>query len=207
MLFENTNPANPNLLELDDAAPVELNQLILLAVRDRHLRLTYELSLGWPQLMDVFLLHIFNSNAQWLVEVYDFDTDEFRYLPVEMLRDSAISVQEMNIFVISSIWQKSKRIPLKQVVMEGVGETGSVISSAGLILAGTFAVLITMPVQLTVQKGVIVALGILLDTFVVRPFLVPAITLLLGKWAFWPGRRNTASDTETRSGEVRFEVG
>ncbi|OCT17271.1 DNA-binding protein [Paenibacillus pectinilyticus] len=95
LLFENTNPANPHLLELDDAAPAELNQLISLAVRDKHLRMTYELSLGWPQLLDVFLLHIFNSNAQWLVEVYDFDTDEFRYLPVELLRDSAISEQEM----------------------------------------------------------------------------------------------------------------
>ncbi|MDI4649650.1 WYL domain-containing protein [Cohnella hashimotonis] len=95
LLFENTNPANPNLLELDDAAPAELNQLISLAVRDKHLRLTYEPSIGWPQLMDVFLIHIFNSNAHWLVEVYDFDTDAFRYLPVEMLRDSAISTEKM----------------------------------------------------------------------------------------------------------------
>lgn len=95
LLFENTNPANPNLLELDDAAPPELNQLISLAMRDKHLRLTYEQSPGWPQLMDVYLLHIFNSNAQWLVEVYDLDTDEFRYLPVEMLRDSAISEKEL----------------------------------------------------------------------------------------------------------------
>lgn len=95
LLFENTYPANPNLLELDDAAPAELNQLISLAARDKHLRLTYEQSPGWPQLMDVFLIHIFNSNARWLVEVYDLDTDEFRYLPVEMLRDSAISEQKM----------------------------------------------------------------------------------------------------------------
>lgn len=93
LLFENTNPANPNLLELDDAAPAELNQLISLAVRDKHLRVTYEPSPGWAQLLDVFLLHIFNSNAQWLVEVYDFDTDEFRYLPVDLLKDSAISDQ------------------------------------------------------------------------------------------------------------------
>ncbi len=98
--------------------------------------------------------------------------------------------EDYNIFVISSIWQKSKRMPLNQAVLEGVGETGSVITSAGLILAGTFAVLITMPVQLMLQMGVIVALGILLDTFVVRPLLVPAITLLLGKRAFWPGRRD-----------------
>ncbi len=95
LLFENTNPANPNLLELDDAAPAELNQLISLAVRDKHLRLMYEQSPGGPQLMDVFLIHIFNSNARWLVEVYDLDTDEFRYLPVEMLRHSAISEKKM----------------------------------------------------------------------------------------------------------------
>ncbi len=95
LLFENTNPANPNLLELDDAAPPELNQLISLAVRDKHLRLTYELNPGWPQLLDVYLLHIFNSNAQWLAEVYDFGMDTFRYLPVELLRDSAISERKM----------------------------------------------------------------------------------------------------------------
>ncbi|WP_420871999.1 helix-turn-helix transcriptional regulator [Cohnella rhizosphaerae] len=95
LLFENTNPANPNLLELDDAAPAELNQLISLAARDKHLRLTYEPSPGWPQLMDVYVLHILNANAHWLVEVYDLDTDAFRYLPVEMLRDSAISEQKL----------------------------------------------------------------------------------------------------------------
>lgn len=95
LLFENTNPANPNLLELDDAAPPELNQLISLAVRDKHLRVTYEPSPGWPELLDVFVLHIFNSNAQWLVEVYDLVTDAFRYLPVALLRDSAISGLEL----------------------------------------------------------------------------------------------------------------
>ncbi|MCC3373636.1 MMPL family transporter [Cohnella sp. REN36] len=114
--------------------------------------------------------------------------------------------EDYNIFVISAIWQKSKRMPLKQAVLEGVGETGSVITSAGLILAGTFAVLITMPVQLMMQMGVIVSLGILLDTFVVRPFLVPALTLVLGKWAFWPGRRNTDIDTDLTFIEKPSEV-
>ncbi|MBO9609338.1 MAG: MMPL family transporter [Paenibacillaceae bacterium] len=101
--------------------------------------------------------------------------------------------EDYNIFVVSSIWQKSKRMPLRQAISEGVGETGSVITSAGLILAGTFAVLANMPIQMLMQTGIITAIGILLDTFVVRPFLVPAITLLLGKWAFWPGRRGMTS--------------
>jgi RND superfamily putative drug exporter len=97
--------------------------------------------------------------------------------------------EDYNIFVISSIWDKSRRLPLREAVKEGVGETGGVITSAGLILAGTFAVLTTMPIQMLMQIGVIVALGVLLDTFLVRPFLVPALTLLLGRRAFWPGRR------------------
>lgn len=96
--------------------------------------------------------------------------------------------EDYNIFLISSIWKKRKTMPLKQAIQEGVTETGSVITSAGLILAGTFAVLATLPIQVLVQFGIITAIGVLLDTFVVRPFLVPAITMLLGKWAFWPGR-------------------
>jgi len=96
--------------------------------------------------------------------------------------------EDYNIFMVSSIWQKSKRIPLAQAIKEGVGETGAVITSAGLILAGTFAVLATLPIQVLVQFGIITAIGVLLDTFVVRPFLVPAITALLGKRAFWPGK-------------------
>ncbi len=96
--------------------------------------------------------------------------------------------EDYNIFMISSIWSKSRRLPLKQAIREGVGETGTVITSAGVILAGTFAVLATLPIQVLVQFGVVAALGVLLDTFIVRPFLVPSITRLLGGAAFWPAR-------------------
>ncbi len=96
--------------------------------------------------------------------------------------------EDYNIFMISNIWNKRKVMPLKQAIAEGVNETGSVITSAGLILAGTFAVLASLPIQVLVQFGIITALGVLLDTFVVRPFLVPAITVLFGRLAFWPGK-------------------
>ncbi|WP_019914918.1 MMPL family transporter [Paenibacillus sp. HW567] len=98
--------------------------------------------------------------------------------------------EDYNIFMISNIWKKRKVMPLKQAISEGVNETGSVITSAGLILAGTFAVLASLPIQVLVQFGIITAIGVLLDTFVVRPFLVPAITVLFGKWAFWPGKHH-----------------
>ncbi|WP_135556147.1 MMPL family transporter [Paenibacillus cymbidii] len=104
--------------------------------------------------------------------------------------------EDYNIFMISGIWQKRRHMPLKDAIAQGVAETSSVITSAGLILAGTFAVLATLPIQVLVQFGVVTAIGVLLDTFVVRPFLVPAITTLLGKRAFWPGKAGeTAAET------------
>jgi len=96
--------------------------------------------------------------------------------------------EDYNIFMISGIWKKAKHMPLKQAIKEGVGETGAVISSAGLILAGTFFVLCQMPITILVQFGVITGIGVLIDTFIVRPFLVPAITVVCGRWAFWPSK-------------------
>ncbi len=96
--------------------------------------------------------------------------------------------EDYNIFMISSIWKKRTQMPLRRAIKEGVAETGGVITSAGLILAATFAVLGGLPIQVLVQFGIITAIGVLMDTFIVRPFLVPAITVLLGKWAFWPAK-------------------
>jgi putative drug exporter of the RND superfamily len=63
-----------------------------------------------------------------------------------------------------------------------------VITSAGLILAGTFAVLTTLPLNVLYQFGVCVAVGVLMDTFIVRGLLVPGVVLLLGRWNWWPGK-------------------
>lgn len=107
--------------------------------------------------------------------------------------------EDYNIFMISSIWKKAKTMPLKQAIKEGVGQTGEVISSAGLILAGTFFVLCQMPLTILVQFGVITGIGVLLDTFIVRPFLVPAITQVCGKWAFWPSKQQTQAERKQES--------
>ncbi|WP_410772227.1 MMPL family transporter [Fontibacillus sp. BL9] len=129
------------------------------------------LGLGWVVVHDV----MGNAAIQGLIPLYAF------VFLVALGED-------YNIFLISSIWKKRKTMPLKDAIREGVTETGGVITSAGLILAGTFAVLATLPIQVLVQFGIITAIGVLLDTLVVRPLLVPSITMLLGKWAFWPGR-------------------
>lgn len=96
--------------------------------------------------------------------------------------------EDYNIFMVSSIWRKRSVMPFDRAIAEGVADTGAVITSAGLILAATFAVLTTLPIQILVHFGVITAIGVLLDTFIVRPLLVPAVTAMLGRLAFWPGR-------------------
>lgn len=92
--------------------------------------------------------------------------------------------EDYNIFMVSEIWKNRKTQNHLDAVKNGVIQTGSVITSAGLILAGTFAVLGTLPIQVLVQFGIVTAIGVLLDTFIVRPLLVPAITVVLGRFAF-----------------------
>ena len=72
--------------------------------------------------------------------------------------------------------------------LTGLAATGGVITSAGAVLAGTFAVLGTLPVTFLTELGFAVAFGVLLDTIVVRSVLVTALNLDLGRWVWWPSR-------------------
>lgn len=127
----------------------------------------------------------------WVVLHYGFGVDAIQgFIPLYAFVFIVALGEDYNIFMVSGIWKKCREMPLRQAVKEGVAESGAVITSAGLILAGTFTVLTTLPIQILVHFGTITAIGILLDTFIVRPFLVPAITVVLGKWAFWPAKSN-----------------
>ncbi len=142
-------------------------------------------------LMGTVLLSYFSAlGLGWIVLHYFFGVTAIQGLiPLYSFVFIVALGEDYNIFMVSSIWKKSRVMPLKQAVQEGVTQTGSVITSAGLILAGTFAVLATLPIQVLVQFGSITAIGVLLDTFIVRPFLVPSLTVLFGKWAFWPSKQ------------------
>lgn len=140
-------------------------------------------------LLTVLLSYLSALGLGWIVLHYGFGVQEIQGLiPLYAFVFLVVLGEDYNIFLVSSIWQKRKVMPLKQAIAESVGETGSVISSAGLILAGTFSVLAVMPLQVLVHFGAITAIGIMLDTFIVRPLLVPAITTVLGRYAFWPGK-------------------
>ncbi len=96
--------------------------------------------------------------------------------------------EDYNILVMSRIREETERMPLRSAVPEALGATGSTVTSAGLILAGTFGVLAITAQGQVRQIGTGLALGILLDTFVVRTLLVPSIVVLLGRWNWWPSQ-------------------
>ncbi len=95
---------------------------------------------------------------------------------------------DYTIFLMSRVREEARRRGLEAGMPVAVAHTGGVITSAGLILAGTFAVLTTTPLTLLYQFGVCVAVGVLLDTFIVRGLLIPSLALLLGRWNWWPGK-------------------
>lgn len=88
---------------------------------------------------------------------------------------------DYNIMLVSRFLEERKQHPVKETVEIAVANTGGVISSAGLILAVTFAVLMTQPIQLLFVFGFIVAVGILIDTFLVRGVLLPGLIMLFEK--------------------------
>jgi putative drug exporter of the RND superfamily len=96
--------------------------------------------------------------------------------------------QDYNILVMTRIREEAHFAPLTTAVRHAVEATGTTVTSAGLILAGTFGVLTATGDTQIVEIGVGLAAGILLDTFFVRTLLVPSIVVLLGRWNWWPSR-------------------
>jgi RND superfamily putative drug exporter len=94
---------------------------------------------------------------------------------------------DYNILVMRRIREEAGHRPLPQAVLAALARTGSTVTSAGLILAGTFAVLVvTGNADETREIGFGVAAGILMDTFLIRTLLIPALVVLLGRWNWWP---------------------
>ena len=98
---------------------------------------------------------------------------------------------DYNIFLMSRVREESATRGLRAGIRAASARTGTVITSAGLILAGTFGALVSSPLQLLFQVGLAVALGVLVDTFVVRSLLVPALTAFIGERAWWPFHRRS----------------
>ena len=95
---------------------------------------------------------------------------------------------DYNIFLMTRVREEASRHGPRRGALTGLSATGGVITSAGLVLAGTFAALSTLPVTFLAELGFAVAFGVLLDTLVVRSVLVTALNLDLGRWVWWPSK-------------------
>jgi RND superfamily putative drug exporter len=105
---------------------------------------------------------------------------------------------DYNIFLMTRVREESIRSGTRRGALTGLAATGGVITSAGLVLAGTFAMLGTLPLVEFTEIGFAVALGVLLDTIIVRSVLVTALTLDIGRHVWWPSA--LARHDDARSG-------
>ena len=102
--------------------------------------------------------------------------------------------EDYNILVMTRIREEARQLPLREAVGRALSVTGTTVTSAGLVLAGTFGVLAIVGsgsagaqnVRTIVNVGVGLALGVLMDTFLVRTLLVPSAVVLIGRWNWWP---------------------
>lgn len=133
--------------------------------------LTYAFTLGLTDLVFRFVTGV--ERLAWYVPFFTF---------VFLV---ALGV-DYSIFLIGRIKEEVPQHGNREGVHIAVAATGAIITSAGVILAGTFAAMITGSIKGLAELGFAVAFGVLIDTFVVRTMLVPAITILLGKWAWFP---------------------
>jgi putative drug exporter of the RND superfamily len=108
-------------------------------------------------------------------------------LPFELFVFLMALGSDYNILVMTRIREEAHSQPLREAVPKAIGRTGGTVTTAGVILAGTFAVLtITANNDQTLQFGVGIAVGLLMDTFLIRTLLIPALVVLLGRWNWWP---------------------
>ena len=107
---------------------------------------------------------------------------------------------DYTIFLMARVREEARHYGTREGMLRAIAATGPVITSAGVILAGTFSVLMTLPVTFTFDLGLMVALGILLDTFIVRTIMVPAAVEVIGDKIWWPS-------TARAGGRIREETG
>src|SRR5699024_6508411 len=115
----------------------------------------------------------------WIIFKFILSYDAVSYrLPVYTFIFMVALGIDYNIMLVSRIKEFAVDFPWQEAVQKGIKYTGGVISSAGLILAATFSVLMTQPIQELFLFGFLMAMGILLDTFIIRGFFLPALLLL-----------------------------
>jgi RND superfamily putative drug exporter len=139
--------------------------------------LSFGAALGVTALMSTHILGVSNADSSWPLFVFVFLV--------------ALGI-DYNIFLMTRVREEALVMGTRRGALVGLAATGGVITSAGLVLAGTFSVLASLPLTFLTQMGFAVAFGVLLDTIVVRSVLVTALNLDIGDRMWWPSRLSKA---------------
>ena len=107
---------------------------------------------------------------------------------------------DYDIFLMARVREETQRRGPREGMLRGLAVTGAVITSAGIVLAGTFSALAVLPLVFLTELGFVVAFGVLLDTFVVRSVLVPALALDLDRRTWWPSALGKRTNEEAAAG-------
>ncbi len=99
---------------------------------------------------------------------------------------------DYNIFLMARVREEAAKHGTREGTLRGLAVTGAVITGAGIVLAGTFGALAVLPLVVLTEIGFIVAFGVLLDTFIVRSVIVPALVVDVGRRVWWPSRLSRA---------------
>lgn len=169
-------------------APILIWLIVLMLVRDVLLSvfmllatlMTFGATLGLTEWTFVYLLGL---------EAIDWKVDVFVFVIIVAIG------QDYNIFLVTRLHQESQSYPLREATTRAIVRTGSIISSCGLIMAATLGSLMSAGLRLYEQLGFALAVGILIDTFLVRPLLIPSFYLATKRLL---GRREAAKSLEPR---------
>ncbi len=145
--------------------------------------LSYGATLGLTRLLFGAILH---KDLTWWVPFFMF------VLLVALGMD-------YNIFLMGRVKEEAAHLPNREAVAEAVRRTGGIITSAGIIMAGTFAAMMSSSLLGLVQLAFAITMGVLLDTFIVRTTLVPSLVVFFGRWNWWPSKPPKGDKAKPRS--------
>jgi RND superfamily putative drug exporter len=137
----------------------------------------------------VLATYVAALGASWwvFVSVLGFDALDVGVPLLAFLFLVALGV-DYNIFLVTRAAEEARQHGARRGMLRALGVTGGVITSAGVLLAAVFAVLGVLPLVVLAQLGVVICIGVLLDTLLVRTVVVPALGVVLGDRFWWPRR-------------------
>jgi RND superfamily putative drug exporter len=109
---------------------------------------------------------------------------------------------DYNVFVVGRIWEEARSRPVREAVAVAAPRASRAITTAGVALAASFGLLAVIPLEQFRQMAIIMAVGVILDTVVVRSLLVPSLVALTGRIGMWPGHQRATEESPTSTDQI-----